>query len=239
MIRNEIFIEDYTSPFIYRGRTITLCLEVFLVVALTLALLRVLAQPFADSIRWLLIPLVLVTAALLPTTLRKGSLQGLGLHTKSIRRSIQLCALIGLVIFPLAFGAIFLAQRYALALPLAPHVPGNGWGQWILYQFFYVAAAEELFFRGYLQGILLRIVESLSLRQRQAMAQGLTVVLSAAIFALAHWYVLAAPAALLTFFPGLLFGWLFLRTRSLLAPILFHGFANTIYAVGVCILGQS
>ncbi|MBW7992570.1 MAG: CPBP family intramembrane metalloprotease [Planctomycetes bacterium] len=36
---------------------------------------------------------------------------------------------------------------------------------------------------------------------------------------------------LLTFLPGLVLGWLFIRTKSLLAPILFHGLANTCYCL--------
>jgi len=34
-----------------------------------------------------------------------------------------------------------------------------------------------------------------------------------------------------TFLPGLILGWLFIRTGSLLAPILFHGLANTFYCM--------
>jgi membrane protease YdiL (CAAX protease family) len=35
----------------------------------------------------------------------------------------------------------------------------------------------------------------------------------------------------LTFLPGLILAWLFLRTGSLLAPIVFHGLANVSYAM--------
>ncbi len=46
------------------------------------------------------------------------------------------------------------------------------------------------------------------------------------------------PTAALTFLPGLLLGWLFLRTGSLLSPILFHGLANVSYAVMALTLAQ-
>jgi hypothetical protein len=65
----------------------------------------------------------------------------------------------------------------------------------------------------------------------------MTVLISAILFALAHWFVVGSPIAVLTFFPGLALGWLFLRTRSLLAPILFHGLANTFYAISVSFIG--
>jgi membrane protease YdiL (CAAX protease family) len=34
-----------------------------------------------------------------------------------------------------------------------------------------------------------------------------------------------------TFLPGLVLAWLFIRTRALLAPILFHGLANVSYGL--------
>jgi len=206
------------------------------VVALSLGLLRVLAQPFAGSIRWLFIPLVLVTAAFFPPLLRKRSIKTLGIHGQAIPRSIYLCILASLVVFPAVLGAMVLAKRYAWSIPLVPAVPGGDWGEWILYQFFYVAVAEELFFRGYLQGSLLRMVEKSELTRR-SFWNGMTVAVSALVFALAHWYILGTAIAAATFFPGLIFGWLFLRTRTLTAPILFHGMANTFYAVGVSFLG--
>ncbi|MCH8119844.1 MAG: CPBP family intramembrane metalloprotease [Planctomycetes bacterium] len=57
----------------------------------------------------------------------------------------------------------------------------------------------------------------------------LSIVLSAACFAVAHIIVWGQIISVLTFLPGLICGWLFIRTRSLLAPILFHGLANTCY----------
>jgi len=35
----------------------------------------------------------------------------------------------------------------------------------------------------------------------------------------------------MTFLPGRVLGWLFIRTKSLLAPVLFHGLANTCYCL--------
>ena len=59
----------------------------------------------------------------------------------------------------------------------------------------------------------------------------IAIVVSATCFALAHVIVQGRMVCLLTFFPGLLLAWLFVRTRTLLAPILFHGLANIAYGL--------
>ena len=52
---------------------------------------------------------------------------------------------------------------------------------------------------------------------------------SAALFALAHVVVQGKPAAILIFLPGVVLGWLYMKTGTLLAPILFHGLANVFW----------
>lgn len=77
---------------------------------------------------------------------------------------------------------------------------------------------EELFFRGYLLGVLDRAENA----GRTGCSGGArAVALSAAVFALAHGSNFALYAVL-----GLLLGALTLRTRSLLAPILVHAVYN-------------
>jgi len=63
--------------------------------------------------------------------------------------------------------------------------------------------------------------------------------LSAAFFAIAHAMVYGQLISVLTFLPGLILGWLFVQTRSLLAPILFHGLANTWYLFVFGLLASS
>ena len=106
----------------------------------------------------------------------------------------------------------------------------SDWISWLVYQFLYVAVAEEVFFRGYVQANVARL-----LAQRrwpsEAMRRTLALLASAACFAAAHAIVQGRMISLVTFVPGLLLAWLFLRTRSLLAPILFHGLANVTYGI--------
>jgi membrane protease YdiL (CAAX protease family) len=104
------------------------------------------------------------------------------------------------------------------------------WFGWLFYQFMYVSVAEEVFFRGYLQGNILRLA-NIAGQGPVARREMVSIVLSAACFALAHAAVQGGIASVLTFVPGLILGWLFVRTKSLLAPILFHGLANISYCL--------
>jgi membrane protease YdiL (CAAX protease family) len=94
----------------------------------------------------------------------------------------------------------------------------------------YVAVAEEVFFRGFLQSNILRLTNTMA-GNRFRFQQWISICVSAACFAAAHIIVQGQIISALTFLPGLVLGWLFIRTKSLLAPILFHGLANMGYYV--------
>jgi membrane protease YdiL (CAAX protease family) len=96
-----------------------------------------------------------------------------------------------------------------------------------------VALTEEVFFRGYLQSNILALARKL-INRRYALQRYVAVFISALCFAAAHVVIRAEITSILTFLPGLVLGWLFLRTRSLVAPVLFHGIANTYYCL-ICI----
>jgi membrane protease YdiL (CAAX protease family) len=87
-----------------------------------------------------------------------------------------------------------------------------------------VALPEEFFFRGYLQRTLALLPGG---RVRLLGARcGTGLALAAALFALAHLAVAWDPRALLVFFPGLVFGWLYARRRSVAGPVVFHAACN-------------
>ena len=184
---------------------------------------------------WILVPLVWIVAALLPTKIRGVAWAKIGVTLARPRRSLRLFAWTSLVVLPLLFCGVLLWARLGFPLPLRPAPAGRRWVSWIIYQLFYVSIAEELFFRGYVQSNLTRglaLVAPKFLR----FCGGAGVALSSALFALAHVAVLGAATAGLAFFPGLLFGWLRARTGSLLAPVLFHATANIGYAVACAVL---
>jgi membrane protease YdiL (CAAX protease family) len=89
---------------------------------------------------------------------------------------------------------------------------------------FAVALAEEVFHRGYLMSAL----EDRWPPKRSVFGVkiGLGAVLSSLLFAVGHLVSMAQVARLATFFPALLFAWLWRRSGSLWAPALFHAAAN-------------
>ncbi len=73
-----------------------------------------------------------------------------------------------------------------------------------------VAVAEETFFRGFMMRKLNNVAVSL-------------------LFALPHVILYQNFVSVLTFFPSLIFGWVYLRSGSILAPIIFHWVFNLSY----------
>jgi uncharacterized protein len=93
-------------------------------------------------------------------------------------------------------------------------------------QLIVVAMPEELFFRGFLLGLLeQRFPPS---RRWRGGGVGLALVLSSLAFALVHLPRTGDPRQLMTFFPGLLFGWMRSSTRSVLAPTVMHASCNVL-----------
>jgi membrane protease YdiL (CAAX protease family) len=237
-----------------------LVVETIMVMTGAIAVIRFLHGNCAASIQWMAVPAVLVTAALVPAWVRKREFPPLGLRragagalnvtdcagellsaqpgnpptTRVIARTVAVaCA----GVFPVFFLGLWVLTLLNVPVPLRPIVPERqGWLAWLLYQFFYVAVAEEVFFRGYIQGNAMQWLNRLGRRRGP---QGVAIVISAGCFALAHVIVQGQMTPILTFLPGLVLGWLFLRTGSLLAPILFHGLANISYAAMAMTLARS
>jgi membrane protease YdiL (CAAX protease family) len=96
-------------------------------------------------------------------------------------------------------------------------------------QFVVVALPEELFFRGFLLGLL----EQRFPPKRRFLGGGIGValLLSAVMFALIHIPKDGDPRVLATFAPALFFGWLRSSTGSILGPTIAHGCANVLIRV--------
>jgi membrane protease YdiL (CAAX protease family) len=227
-------------------------IETILVTLGTLAVVRFLHANSDPGLQWIVIPGVLVTAALVPAWIAKREFPRIGLHlghTKGPQPEKSRwggpCLIAGTVgcvcvcVFPAIFFGLWMLTLLNLPLPLQPIIPERqGWPAWLLYQFFYVAVAEELFFRGYVQANTMRLLHRLAPTPNGVAGalpgvtpQCLAIFVSAGCFALGHVVVQGQITSVLTFLPGLVLAWLFLRTGSLLAPILFHGLANVSYAV--------
>lgn len=92
------------------------------------------------------------------------------------------------------------------------------WGRFLIHQLFFVAIAEEFYFRGVLQPAL-----------EKKLPKFTALFVGALIFALAHVIADQHFLRLLVFFPGLLFGWLKMRSGSIIPSVLFHAFSNLVY----------
>lgn len=98
-----------------------------------------------------------------------------------------------------------------------------------LAQLVVVALPEELFFRGFVQG---RLEDALPPTRTLLGAKvGWAVVIQAALFGLGHFLVTFDPLMLTRFFPGLVFGWLYSRTRSVIPGTVFHAACNLLVEV--------
>ena len=210
---------------------ISLLTETALVTIAAILAIRLSATSSISNAVWFVSPAILVAAALIPTAIRKTEFPKIGLNTKQITPSLLIVCRTGVVLFPIFFVGLWLLKSFGLGLPLRPVPPTEqGWVSWLFYQFMYVAVAEEVFFRGYVQSNILKLTKP-GKNGRHRLFKWLSIVLSAACFAVAHIIIQGRIILLLTFLPGLVLGWLFIRTKSLLAPILFHGLANTCYCL--------
>lgn len=177
-------------------------------------------------------PLVLMLAALLPTLAAGRPLTELGLRPGRSRQDLLVLVFGGAGMLGLTFVAVGLLKLASVPPPLAASFPHEQWLAWVLFQFAWAALPEELFFRGYLLSNGMRLL-STALKPDSAFVRPAAIALSAGAFALAHVLVLGNAAAALTFVPGLFFAWAFVRTGSLIAPVLLHGLANIGYVLMV------
>lgn len=208
-----------------------LVIETVLVTGAVLAMIRVLHLWGYVNLARFAIPGFLVMASLVPTWISRRTFPVIGFDVERVRLALGAVCRVFIYILPMMFLAFWLTRRLNVPIPLRPSLGEQpDWLNWALYQFFYVAVSEEMFFRGYVQANIARVLEC-GRRRFAGTEQGITILVSAGCFALGHVIVLGQIVAVATFLPGVIMAWLFIRTRSLLAPILFHGLANVIYAV--------
>lgn len=209
------------------------CLLIETALVLIIAVLAVKCINFRpiSEVSWLLGPLILVIAAFVPTKIRHRKFADFGLTRRQIPKDFVVLFRTCLAVFPLAFFGLWVLESYGIGLSRPSAIPQEqGWFGLLFYQFMYVALAEEVFFRGYLQCNILKLAQPITDR-RLWVKKWISIVLSAACFAFAHVIVQGRITSILTFLPGLVLGWLFIRTGSLLAPVLFHGLANICYII--------
>jgi membrane protease YdiL (CAAX protease family) len=198
------------------------------IVLAVLGVLLAMDRPGA-SVSWWVVPALLVVAGIVPFAIR-GQAPPAICRLETLRRDLLLVLLTCAAVFPMTYLIVWRAHGMGLSIPLHSRRPSS-YVTWVTYQFLYVALAEEVFFRGYVLSTLRRAFDRGRDRLRQRLTGGdwAAILVSAALFALAHWAVQEGVTVVLTFLPGVVLGWLFARTGRLLAPILFHGAANVFW----------
>ena len=208
---------------------VLILIEIVCVTVVTIMLIKLLRNNLNGQGTWFVAPFVLIMAAVVPTRLRKRSFAEIGLRIGRLGLIFRMLCAACVIVFPLLLAGVFLLKHFEVQLLLCPVIPENGWISWLVYQFMYIAVAEEMFFRGYLQSNVLCLLTT-SIQKNRVFLNLIGIIVSAIVFAISHSVILGSVMPMITFFPGLIFGWLFVKTESLLAPILFHGLANIYYA---------
>ena len=212
-----------------------LLIEMVCVTVVTVFLIRFLSDNLNFRGEWFLAPFLLITAALVPTRLRKRSFAEIGLRVERPGMILRVLCVTCVIVFPLLLAGVFLLRKFDIQLPLSPIIPEGRWFSWLVYQFIYVAVAEEIFFRGYFQCNVMSLL-TMSVQKNRAFLEIIGIIISATIFAISHCLILGSVMPIITFLPGLIFGWLLVKTKSLLAPVLFHGLANIFYGLIAAVL---
>lgn len=188
---------------------------------------------------------------------RNEDLIDYGFRAEPVTRGLATAAIVMALVFPLFVGGYLAFYEIACHSQLLAHLVPHGmcaqyggldawhWPRWswsldtehtkvlsagfVLVQMLVVALPEELFFRGFLLGLL----EKRFPPKRRILGGGvgLALVLSSLAFAIIHIPKEGDPRNLATFFPGLVFGWMRSATGSILASTVTHGASNILVRV--------
>lgn len=215
----------------------SLSIEIILVTIISIGICKLLQTCFRDNeaVMTLAVPVILITAAIIPTILRGKNLSQIGFRTGDIRLQLKALFVAFIVVFPSLVIGILLLDHYKVPLPMRPIIPEGRLCIWFCYQILFAAIPEEIFFRGYLQSNIIYLLNTVT-GKKNGFLEWYGIIICAVAFAVSHALLLGSAISLITFFPGLIMGWLFFRTNSLLAPILFHVIANIGYGVIAAII---
>ncbi len=141
-----------------------------------------------------------------------------------VAKSLLTFTITALIIFPVFFvlahfWQVWVFKKHFLGWAAFPNSL-----QIILYQLIIVALPEEFYFRGYFQSTIDKVCQK---RKRiLGVELGWGWLITAVVFAISHSIITYQWWHFSIFFPALLFGYLRLRTSTILAPILFHAASN-------------
>jgi hypothetical protein len=219
-------------------------LVTWLVVELLVAVLMRLpwTLPLVDNVGHAAVSFVFLYAPMFLAKRRGEYIEDYGFRLEPLKRSLLMAGIALVVIAPLfAGGYVAFYELACKSATLLARLPVQGmcalYGglsslhaprlelEYIPVQLIVVAIPEELFFRGFLLGLL----EQRFPPKRRWLGGGIgwALLISSLAFAAVHLprdnY---DPRALMTFFPGLLFGWMKSSTKSITASTVTHAGSN-------------
>lgn len=210
----------------FRRRSLALELAVVTAAVLAVSHLLFLARGVAviGAAISTIVAVLLLYVPVLALWVRRRPIDFLDRSAAAYLRSLLAFLIVAAVVFP-PFFACAHGWQLIVAGSRGFHAAGfpSFWtaaaGQLIL-----IALPEEFYFRGYFQSTADRIFPKRWRILGASLGWGL--VITAAVFAVAHTIIFYRWWHFSIFFPALLFGYLRERTGSITAPVLFHAAAN-------------
>jgi len=184
---------------------------------------------------WVVMPSVLAASTCLASRRQRLTAHQIGLNTSPLAKDLRPNLWALCLAASAAFSLVGMLKCLGHQPPLAINLQPTDWLSWLLYQFAYVAVAEEIFFRGYILGTLLNLTPALN-EKWQKLWPAAAVLIAAILFAAAHILVIGQAIAAVTALPAILFGYLRLRTTAVWGPIACHATANIAYAAACAII---
>jgi membrane protease YdiL (CAAX protease family) len=137
------------------------------------------------------------------------NLKEIGFNLDYLRKT----PLYGLVGIPLG-----IIEYYILTpSPTYPHFNILNLFKDMIYMFLFVGLAEELLFRGLIQRSLTRLFNP-----------WIGILMSSFVFSIMHLTWHSIPELIFVYIAGTIFGYIYMKTQSLIPPIIAHGLGNTI-----------
>ena len=214
--------------------------DVVIVYVIALVLLKIFYELrkvwFFGNILWLIVPLVFFLVPYFALRWRGESFAAYGVSLPEkikeafleARPALRLALLAALITFP-PFTFLFWIWSKFIHFGGIMKMTPLAWVSIVIFQFFYVALPEELFYRGYILGKLNKVLPPVLPVLKVRVGFGVPV--TAVLFAFGHFLINLSPTRLGVFFPALIFGWMREKTGGILASAIYHALCNVLVLV--------
>jgi uncharacterized protein len=189
-----------------------------------------------ENILWLIVPLVFFLVPYFALRRRGESFSAYGVSLpdkikdafREAKPAFRLALLTALVTFP-PFAFLFWIWSKFIHFGGIMKMTPLAWASIVIFQFFYIALPEELFYRGYILGKLNKVWPPVLSVLKVPVGFGIPI--TAVLFAFGHFLINFSPPRLGVFFPALIFGWMREKSGGILASSIYHAMCNILVLV--------